>query len=184
MSRFRSTFSRMRVELMSSRWGGSWSWMTLPVMGRSSGRGALPARRKMMWFMEWMDQSGAGPDRRSVGYHVAARHQVHLLIGEQLPQALQVCGVGDVHRDLVGEQVHMEVPGDGQVDNLPADQVGLGLLGPGELVHRQIDLKAQVPDGVDNALWDRVKGSKVRGKRRSSGAAGRRRGRGPAATGR
>ena len=40
--------------------------------------------------------------------------------------------------------------GDGQVDDLPADQVGLGLFGPGELVHRQIDLKAQVPDGVDN----------------------------------
>ena len=87
-----------------------------------------------------------------MGHHVAARHQVHLLIGEQLPQALQVRGVGDVHRDLVGEQVHMEVPGDGQVDDLPADQVGLGLLGPGELVHRQIDLKAQVPDGVDDAL--------------------------------
>src|SRR5699024_12575262 len=26
------------------------------------------------------------------------------------------------------------------------------LLGPGELVHRQIDLEAQVPDGVDDAL--------------------------------
>ena len=87
-----------------------------------------------------------------MGHHVAARHQVHLLVGEQLPQALEVCGVGDVHRDLVGEQVHVEVPGDGQVDDLPADQVGLGLLGPGELVHRQIDLEAQVPDGVDDAL--------------------------------
>ena len=30
--------------------------------------------------------------------------------------------------------------------------MGLGLLGPGKLVHRQIDLKAQVTDGVGNAL--------------------------------
>ena len=129
MSRFRSTFSRMRVELMSSRWGGSWSWMTLPVMGRSSGRGGLP-RPAEDDVVHGVD--GPVPGRvlvgGGVGHHVAARHQVHLLIGEQLPQALEVCGVGDVHRDLVGEQVHVEVPGDGQVDDLPADQVGLGLL--------------------------------------------------------
>ena len=46
----------------------------------------------------------------------------------------------------------MEVPRHRQADDLPADQVGLGLLGPGELIHRQIDLEAQVPDGVDDPL--------------------------------
>ena len=59
MSRFMSTYSRIRVELMSSRWGGSWSWITFPVMPSSfpSGRGGWPALRKMMWSMEWTDQS-------------------------------------------------------------------------------------------------------------------------------
>ena len=30
--------------------------------------------------------------------------------------------------------------------------MGLGLLGPGEFVHRQIDLEPQVPNSVNNAL--------------------------------
>ena len=37
--------------LMSSRWGGSWSWITWPVMGRGAGSSASPARRKMTWFI-------------------------------------------------------------------------------------------------------------------------------------
>ena len=43
------------------------------------------------------------------------------------------------------------------------DQVGLGLLGPGELVHRQIDLKPQIPDGVDDPLMGQGKGVKCSG---------------------
>ena len=70
-----------------------------------------------------------------VAHHIAAHHQIDLLAGEELPQAAQVPGVGQVHRDIVGKQVDVEVPGDGQVDDLPADHVGLGLFGPGELVH-------------------------------------------------
>ena len=60
MSRFRSTFSRMRVELMSSRWGGSWSWMTSPVMGRGRGSSFSPTRRKMTWFIWWMEKGWGG----------------------------------------------------------------------------------------------------------------------------
>ena len=61
-------------------------------------------------------------------------------------------------RNIVGEQVDVEIPCHGHVDNLTADQVGLGLFGPGKLVHSQIDLKAQVADGVDNALVGEGKG--------------------------
>ena len=96
--------------------------------------------------------AGRGLIAGGVGHHVAARHNVQLLAGEQLAEPVQVLGVGDVHRDVVGEQVDVEVPRHGQVDDLPPDEMGLGLFGPGELVHRQIDLKAQVPDGLDDAL--------------------------------
>ena len=98
-----------------------------------------------------------------MGHYVAAHHQIDLLVGEELPQALQVSGIGDVHRDVVGKQVDMEVPRHRQADDLPADQVGLGLLGPGELVHRQIDLKPQIPDGVDDPLMGQGKGVKCSG---------------------
>ena len=105
---------------------------------------------------------GPGPRLHLVGggmgHYVAAHHQIDLLVGEELPQALQVGGIGDIHWDVVGKQVDMEVPRHRQADDLPADQVGLGLLGPGELVHRQIDLKAQIPDGVDDPLMGQREG--------------------------
>ena len=59
MSRPRSMFSRMRVELMSSRWVGSCSWMMRPEMQPRSAPISRPSasleRRKTMWFMEWTD---------------------------------------------------------------------------------------------------------------------------------
>ena len=52
----------------------------------------------------------------------------------------------------MGEEVHVELIRHGHADDLPTHQGGLGLLGPGELVHCQIDLHPQVPDGLDDAL--------------------------------
>ena len=100
-----------------------------------------------------------------VAHHIAAHHQIDLLAGEELPQAAQVPGVGQVHRDIVGKQVDVEVPGDGQVDDLPADHVGLGLFGPGELVHRQIHLEAHLPNGVGDALVGQGEGVKGAGEK-------------------
>lgn len=54
-------FSRIFVELMSSKWAGSSSSITLPVMPSMTARLASlaallsPARLNIMWFMDWME---------------------------------------------------------------------------------------------------------------------------------
>ena len=99
---------------------------------------------------------GAGRGRGLVGggtrHHVGPHRQIQRLPREHLPQAVQVGGGGQVHREVVGEEIHVELVRHGHADNLPPDERGLGLLGPGELVHRQIHLEPQVPDGLDDAL--------------------------------
>ena len=63
MSRFRSMFSRMRVELISSRWVGRESSMTLPVMqerfpiSEEVSPSSPLARRKTIWFIRWIEKS-------------------------------------------------------------------------------------------------------------------------------
>ncbi len=157
MSRPRSMFSRMRVELMSSRWVGSCSWMTWPV-NAAEVRVDLVALRVAGAAKDDVVQGvdGAGRRRRpvggGVGHHVGAHRQVQLPAGKDLPQPVQVLRRGQVHRDVVGEEVHVELVRHGHADDLPPHQGGLGLLGPGELVDGQVHLQPQVPDLLDDAL--------------------------------
>ena len=90
---------------------------------------------------------GGGP-----GHHIAARHDGHLPAGEGPAQIGKVGGVGDVHREILGKDVDVELVGHGQAGDAAADPVGLGLFRPGELVNGQHHLVAQVPDGPDDAL--------------------------------
>ena len=87
-----------------------------------------------------------------VGHHVGAHHDGHLPPREGRPQAGQVLGVGDVHREVLREDVDVELIRHGDGGDAPADAVGLGLFGPGELVDGQHHLIAHVPDGLDDAL--------------------------------
>ena len=99
---------------------------------------------------------GAGCGRRFIGrgvcHYVGTDSQIQLPPGEHLPQAVQVGGSCQVHGNVVGEQIHVEFIGHGHTDDLPPHQGRLGLFGPGEFIHRQVDLKAQVPDGQHDAL--------------------------------
>ena len=66
----------------------------------------------------------------------------------------------------MGEDVDVKFVGHGHADDLPPDEGGLGLLRPGELVHGQVDLQPQVPDGGDDALvgeGEGVKGAREEG---------------------
>ena len=90
---------------------------------------------------------GGGPR-----HHVGPHHQVQLPPREDLPQAEEVRRCRQIYGDVMGEEVDVKLVGNRHTDDLPPDQRGLGLFGPGELVHRQIDLHAQVPDGGDDAL--------------------------------
>ena len=98
-----------------------------------------------------------------IGYHITAGHQIDLAAGEQIYHPLQIGGIGNVHRNIVGEEMDVEVTGYRQIDDLAADQMRLGLLGPGELIHGQIDIKAHIPDGMDNTLVRQGKGIKRAG---------------------
>ena len=87
-----------------------------------------------------------------VGHHVAAHAQVQLPSGEDVPQDIEIVGVGQIHRDVVGEDIHIVLVGHGHAHQLTADETGLCLLGPGEFVDGQIHLEAQVTDGLHDAL--------------------------------
>ena len=49
-------------------------------------------------------------EKRGVAPPAPPRHNVDLLAGKQLGQPLQVGGICNVYRDIVGEQMDMEVP--------------------------------------------------------------------------
>ena len=87
-----------------------------------------------------------------VAHHVAADHNIKLLAGEHPAQAAQVSGVGDVDRHIIREQLDMQLVGNRHADNLPPDQVGLGLFGPGKLVYREVDLEPEVADRPHDPL--------------------------------
>ena len=95
----------------------------------------------------WLGFVGGG-----VSHHVGPHGKVQLPAGKDLAQAVQIVAVGKVHRDIMGEEVHVKLVGHGHTDDLAAQQGGLGLLGPGEFVNGQVHLKAQVPDLLDDAL--------------------------------
>ena len=89
---------------------------------------------------------------RGVGHHVAAHHDGHAAAREGLAQLAQVLRVGDIHREVLGEDVDVELVRHGHGHDAAADAVGLGALGPGEFVDGQQHLEAQVADGPDDAL--------------------------------
>ena len=106
------------------------------------------------------------PVRGGVGDHIASHHHIDLAPCKYLLQPSQVRGVCNIHRNVIGEQVDMELVSHRHIDNLTADQVGLRLFGPGELVYSQIDLITQIPDLPHNSLvgeGERVKGSREKG---------------------
>ena len=102
---------------------------------------------------------------RGVGHHVGPHRQIQFPVGKDLPQAVQVAGSGQVHRNVVGEEVHVELVRHGHADDLPPHQGGLGLFGPGELVDGEIHLHPQVPDLLDDALVAQGEGVEGAGKK-------------------
>ena len=105
---------------------------------------------------------GIGAGRRLVGGravdHVGAHDEVQLTSGEHVLQPPQIAGIGDVDGDIVGEQMHMEFVRHRHGGDPAADQAGLGLFRPGELVHRQKHLVPHVPDGAGQRLVGQGKG--------------------------
>ena len=87
-----------------------------------------------------------------VGNDVASHYHIDGPPCKYLLQPLQIRRIGDIDWNIVGEQVHMELVRHRHIDNLAADQVRLRLLGPGKLVHSQINLVAQIPDLTDDSL--------------------------------
>ena len=87
-----------------------------------------------------------------VSHHVTSHGDGHLPSGEGLPQPMEVLRVGDVHREILREDLHMELVRHRHGGNAPPDAVGLGALGPRELIDGQQYLEAPIPDGSDNGL--------------------------------
>ena len=65
---------------------------------------------------------------------------------------MEVLRVGDVHREILREDLHMELVRHRHGGNAPPDAVGLGALGPREFIDGQQYLEAPIPDGSDNGL--------------------------------
>ena len=100
---------------------------------------------------------------RGVDHHVAAHHDGHAAPRERLAQLAQVLRVGDVHREVLREDVNVELVRHGHGYDAAADAVGLGALGPGKFVDGQQHLEAQVADGPDDALVGQGEGVKRAG---------------------
>ena len=93
-----------------------------------------------------------------VPHHVAADGDIKLPAREGFGKPLEVGGIGEVHRDIVREEVDMELVGHRHADNLPPDQMGLGFFRPGELIDREVNLEAQIPDCPHNPLMGEGEG--------------------------
>ena len=90
--------------------------------------------------------------RRRVRDNVAADHDGHLPPWECLAQLAQVSGIGDVHREILREDVDIELIGHGHRRDAAADAVGLRALRPREFVDGEQHLEAEVADGAHDAL--------------------------------
>ena len=105
---------------------------------------------------------GAGrrrcPVGGGVGYHVRAHRQVQLPPCKDLPQAVQIQRRGQVYRDVVREEINVKYIRHRHAHDLPPNQRGLSLFGPGELVDGEVDLKAQVSDGTHDPLMGEGEG--------------------------
>ena len=113
------------------------------------------------------EDMGEGVDRilaglravcRRIFHHIAAGDDIDLFPGEACPQPGQVPGIGDVDRHVRREQEYAIQVGDGHDHDLSAHPVGLGVLGPGELIHRQVDVEAHGGDLPDNGLVSKGEG--------------------------
>ena len=71
---------------------------------------------------------GILPVEGRVGDDVRPHHQIELPVREELLQPLQVLRIPGVHRQLAGEEVHVEFIRDAHVDDLTADEMGLSFL--------------------------------------------------------
>ena len=100
---------------------------------------------------------------RGIADHVAARHQIEPSAGEQSAQTGQILHRGNVYRNLIGEQIHIQLIGHGHIGNLPPQQLGKGLLAPGKFVDGQIDLKTHLADLLHDTLVPRAEGVKGAG---------------------
>ena len=87
-----------------------------------------------------------------MGNDIRSNNKVELPAREHLLQLLQILRAAGIDGQLVGEQVHVELVRDAHVDDLPADEMRLCPLGPGEFVHGQIHFESHVSDHLRDAL--------------------------------
>ena len=85
---------------------------------------------------------GVGAVGRGVEHHVRARDQVQLPPGEPGLERRKLLRVGDVDRQLVGEEVDVFLVGGAHRGDAPPGQARDGLLAPRELVDGKIHRKA------------------------------------------
>ena len=65
--------------------------------------------------------------RRGIGNDIAADHDIQLFSGKHLSQAFQIRRIGDIDRNIIREQVHMELIRHRHTHDLTADQMRLRL---------------------------------------------------------
>ena len=90
--------------------------------------------------------------RRGIGNDIATDHDIQLFSGKHLSQAFQIRRIGDIDRNIIREQVHMELIRHRHTHNLTADQMRLRLFRPGKFIDRQKYLIAEVANLADNLL--------------------------------
>ena len=99
-------------------------------------------------------------------HHVAAHHDGHAPAGERRTQLVQVLRIGDIHREILRENTHMEHVRHRHGGDPPPQPVGLCFLRPRELVDGEHHLEAQIPYGVDDALVGQGEGVEGAGEER------------------
>ena len=151
------------ADLLQLLWQGQLQHLAADAAVIPDHIGAGPAEYHMVEAMDGIRLRGLAI-RGGVGHHVAAHHNGYLPSRERPAQSAQIFGVGNIHREILREDMHIKFIRHRHGRNLPPDAVGLGALRPGKLVDGQQHLKALVPDGPDNTLVGQGKGVKGAGK--------------------
>jgi len=95
---------------------------------------------------------------RGVCHNIAANGDVKLVAFKHLMQPLQIIGICDIDRNIIGENMHMEFICDRHTYYLPADKMRLSFLRPRKFIDCEEHLKSQIADCVYDSLMRKGEG--------------------------
>ena len=103
----------------------------------------LPGKGDMIHCMDRIGRRYS-PICRSILDDVRADGDVQVPAGKDLFELFDICRIGDVDGDIIGEGIHILFIGDRHIHDFAAHEPWLSMLGPGKFIESQVNIEAQV----------------------------------------